>query len=536
MRFEVWAPKAHRLELELGGRRLPMTPGERGWYGAEAEAVHGTDYSYVLDGDRLPDPRSPWQPAGVHGPSRTVDHSRFDWHDQAWRCRPLRDLVLYELHVGTFSAAGTFAGAVEHLDHLVELGVGGIELMPVCEFAGDRGWGYDGVDLWAPHHAYGGPEGLKKLVDEAHTRGLAVVLDVVYNHFGPEGNYLSRFGPYLTDRYSTPWGDAVNFDGRDSAPVRDFCIQNAQMWLRDYHLDGLRLDAVHAIFDRSALHILEELRAHTPGERFLVAESDLNDPRLVTPVERGGYGLDAQWADDIHHALHALLTGERVGYYRDFGSSEQLAKALRGAYVYDGLYSEHRARRHGRPHALGGEKFVACSQNHDQIGNRARGERTAAMISPARLRMAAALVLCGGFVPLLFMGEEWAASTPFLYFSSHTDPELARATSEGRVREFASFGWSPEQVPDPQAESTLEASRLRWAERAERGHAEMLEWYRGLLALRRALPEVRAGDLDQLKVQVAGHRLRMRNGPVTVTCDWEADSVVVSPPPEKFLG
>src|SRR5205823_8761812 len=286
----------------------------------------------------------------------------FDWHDQAWRCRPLRDLVLYELHVGTFSAAGTFAGAVENLDHLVELGVGGIELMPVAEFAGDRGWGYDGVDLWAPHHAYGGPEGLKRLVDAAHARGLAVLLDVVYNHLGPEGNYLSRYGPYFTDRYATPWGEAINFDGRDSMPVRDFFIENAQMWLRDYHFDGLRLDAVHAMLDTSAIHILEELRARTPSDRFLVAESDVNDPRLVNPVAAGGYGLDAHWADDVHHAIHALLTAATRGYYSDFGSPEQLAQALRRAYVYAGDYSPRRRRRHGRPHALGGEKFVAYSQ------------------------------------------------------------------------------------------------------------------------------------------------------------------------------
>jgi len=535
LRFEVWAPRARSLELEIGGRRLPMAAGERGWYSGQAEAPHGTDYAYIVDGDRLPDPRSPWQPAGVHGPSRTVEHDRFQWHDGDWHCPPLPDLVLYELHTGTFSPAGTFEGVVERLDQLVDLGVGGIELMPVAEFAGDRGWGYDGVDLWAPHHAYGGPDGLKRLVDAAHGRGLAVVLDVVYNHFGPEGNYLSRFGPYQTGRYTTPWGDALNFDGRDSGPVRDFCVENAQMWLRDYHVDGLRLDAVHAIFDRSALHILEELRARTPSGRFLIAESDLNDPRLVTPVERGGYGLDAEWADDVHHAVHTLLTGERRGYYRDFGSPEQLAKALRGAYVYDGIYSEHRARRHGRAHALSGRKFVACSQNHDQVGNRALGERSAALMSPARLKMAAALILCGPFVPLLFMGEEWAASTPFLYFSSHTDPDVARATSAGRVRDFGAFGWRPEQVPDPQSEATMEASRLRWDERAQGVHGELLDWYRGLLRLRQALPDVRAGNLDQVEVEIEGARLRMRNGPVSVTCDLEADSVEVSPPPEKFF-
>jgi maltooligosyltrehalose trehalohydrolase len=358
-----------------------------------------------------------------------------------------------------------------------------------------------------------------------------VLLDVVYNHLGPEGNYLSRFGPYFTDRHSTPWGAAINFDGRDSMPVRDFFIENAQMWLRDYHFDGLRLDAVHAIVDTSAVHILEELRARTPGDRFLVAESDLNDPRVVNPVAAGGYGLDAQWADDVHHAIHALLAGESRGYYGDFGSPEQLAQALRRAYVYAGDYSAHRRRRHGRPHTLGGDKFVAFSQNHDQVGNRATGDRTAALMSPGRLRMAAALVLCGPFVPMLFMGEEWAASTPFLYFSSHSDRELARATSTGRVREFQAFGWSPEQVADPQSPKTLERSRLRWEERSAGTHAELLDWYRRLLALRRATPELRSGDLSQVEVEVSAHGLRMRNGPVTVSCDWRADSVEVSPPP-----
>ena len=531
MRFEVWAPNARSLELEVGGRRMRMMAGEHGWFRTEAEAPHGTDYAYLVGGERLPDPRSPWQPAGVQGPSRTVDHDRFDWHDADWRCPPLRDLVLYELHVGTFSPAGTFEGAIEKLDHLVDLGVGGIELMPVAEFAGDRGWGYDGVDLWAPHHAYGGPEGLKRLVDAAHERGLAAVLDVVYNHLGPEGNYLARFGPYFTDRYSTPWGAAINFDGGDSMPVRDFFIENAQMWLRDYQFDGLRLDAVHAIVDTSAVHILEELRARTPGERFLVAESDLNDPRLISPIEAGGYGLDAQWADDVHHAIHALLAAETRGYYRDFGAPEHLATALRRAYVYAGDYSEHRRRRHGRAHALGGDKFVAFSQNHDQVGNRATGDRTAALMSPGRLRMAAALVLCGPFVPLLFMGEEWAATTPFLFFSSHADRELAHATWEGRVLEFEAFGWSPEQVPDPQSAETFERSRLKWEEASAGVHAELLDWYRRLLALRRATPELRSGDLSQVEVEVSAHRLRMRNGPVTVTCDWEADSVEVSPPP-----
>ncbi len=532
MTFEVWAPGAGRVELEIGGRRLAMRVGERSWYRSDASAPAGTDYWFVLDGERLPDPRSPWQPAGVHGPSRTVDHSAFKWSDAGWVRPPLADMVIYELHVGTFSEAGTFDGVAGRLDHLVGLGINAVELMPVAEFAGDRGWGYDGVDLYAPHDAYGGPEGLKRLVDACHARGLAVILDVVYNHLGPEGNYLARFGPYFSSRHRTPWGAAINFDGPDSDEVRDFFTGNALMWLRDYHIDGLRLDAVHAIVDTSATHILEELRqkvadAHPSDPRPLIAESDLNDPRLVTPPELGGYGLDAQWSDDFHHALHAALTAERTGYYRDFGSLEQLARALRNAYVFTGQHSEYRRRRHGRQHRLDGDRFVVYSQNHDQVGNRARGERLAALTSTPRLKMACALVLCSPFVPMLFMGEEWAASTPFLFFSSHTDPQIARATSEGRISEFEAFGWDESRVPDPQEPGTFERSRLRWDEIGEPAHAEMLEWYRRLIRLRRNAPELRAGRLDRIDVKVEGQRLTLGRGQVTVVCDLAADSVSV---------
>lgn len=530
MKFEVWAPRAEQVELELGGRTLPMTAGERGWHRVEASASAGTDYWYVLDGEHLPDPRSPWQAAGVHGPSRTVDHSAFQWTDSGWVRPPLAAMVVYELHVGTFSEAGTFAGVAGRLDHLVGLGVNAIELMPVVEFAGDRGWGYDGVDLYAPHHAYGGPEGLKGLVDACHARGLAVILDVVYNHLGPEGNYLARFGPYFSDRHRTPWGPAMNFDGPDSDEVRDFFTGNALMWLRDYHIDGLRLDAVHAIVDTSATHFLEELKqkvesAHPGDPRPLIAESDLNDPRLVTPRELGGYGLDAQWSDDFHHALHAVLTGERTGYYADFGSLEQLAFALRNAYVFTGQHSEYRRRRHGRRHRLQGDRFLAYSQNHDQVGNRALGERLPALTSQGRLKIAAALVLCSPFVPMLFMGEEWAASTPFLFFSSHTDPDIARATSDGRIREFEAFGWDPSQVPDPQDLGTFERSRLRWDELREPKHAEMLGWYRRLIRLRRETPALRDPRLDRVEVEVDGQRLTLKRGQVTVVCDLAADSV-----------
>ena len=523
--LRVWAPAAGSVELELAGRRHATRALEGGWWASEAPAADRGGYRWVVDGDPLPDPRSPSQPEGVHGPSREVDQGAFAWTDHGWRCPPLRDLVIYELHVGTFTPEGTFAAAASRLDHLVELGVNAVELLPVAEFAGDRGWGYDGVDLYAPHHAYGGPEGLKQLVDACHARGLAAILDVVYNHLGPEGNYLGRFGPYFTDRYATPWGPALNFDGPGSDEVRDFFIENAVMWCRDYHFDGLRLDAVHAIVDTSAVHFLEELRARVPSDRFVIAESDLNDPRLVEDVERGGYGLDAQWSDDFHHALHAVLTGERSGYYRDFGSLEQLATALRRSYVYAGDRSEHRGRRHGRPHRLPGDRFLAYSQNHDQVGNRATGERLAALTSFPRLKMAAALVLCSPFVPMLFMGEEWAVSTPFLFFSSHTDPALAEATTRGRMSEFEAFGWRPEQVPDPQDPATFERSKLRWEEVGEERHAEMLDWYRRLVALRRRVAALRDPDLDLVDVRVEGARLELRRGPVALSCDLDRDAV-----------
>ncbi|HEX6547728.1 MAG TPA: malto-oligosyltrehalose trehalohydrolase [Candidatus Dormibacteraeota bacterium] len=525
-RFSVWAPNPGSVELEVAGSAVPLAAEERGWRSGEAEAAAGSNYRYRVDGDRLPDPRSRFQPQGVHGPSALVDQG-FAWSDAGWSAPALADLVIYELHVGTFAPEGTFDGVAARLDHLVELGVNAIELMPVAEFAGDRGWGYDGVDLYAPHHGYGGPEGLKRLVDACHARGLAVILDVVYNHLGPEGNYLSRFAPYFTDRYQTPWGPAINFDGADSDLVRDFFVENAAMWLADYHVDALRLDAVHAIFDMSAEHFLEELRRRLPADRPLIAESDLNDPRLVTPVAQGGYGLDAQWSDDFHHALHAVLTGERSGYYAGYGDLEHLATALRRAYVYAGEYAPHRRRRHGRPHSLSGNRFLAYAQNHDQVGNRARGERLSMLVSPGRLRIAAALVLCSPFVPLIFMGEEWAASTPFLFFSSHTDPGIARATTEGRIKEFEAFGWKAAEVPDPQDPASFERSQLRWEERLEPGHAEMLGWYRELIQLRRERPELRDGRLDQVDVRVEGSRLVMRRGQVTVACDLARDSVEV---------
>ena len=421
----------------------------------------GSRYGFSIDGGPVrPDPRSPSQPDGVDGLSAVVDHRAFAWSDATWRGVALPGSVLYELHVGTFSAEGTFDGVIAHLDHLVELGVDAIELLPVCEFSGNRGWGYDGVDLFAPHHAYGGPEGLKRLVDACHRAGLGVVLDVVYNHLGPAGNYLAEFGPYFTDRHQTGWGDAVNMDGPGSDEVRRFVVDNALMWLRDYHGDGLRLDAVHAIVDTSARHILEQLAvevdalaAHVRKPLFLIAESDRNDPALVRARAAGGLGLAAAWADEWHHGLHTVLTGEHDGYYEDFGTGAVLAKALRQAWVHDGTYSPHRGRAHGRPvTGLTGDRFVIATQTHDQVGNRATGERLAALTTEGRVKVAAALLLTAPFVPMLFMGEEWAASTPFQYFTDHQDPALGQAVTEGRRHEFAAFGWDPDGVPDPQAD------------------------------------------------------------------------------------
>jgi maltooligosyltrehalose trehalohydrolase len=510
MRFRVWAPRAGRVELQLGGDRLDMRAEGGGWWELEAPAAAGADYGYRLDGgDPLPDPRSRWQPNGVHGLSRLVDHAAFRWTDAGWRGGPrLADAVLYELHVGTFTPGGTFESAIERLDHLVELGVNAVELMPVAEFSGERGWGYDGVDLWAPHHAYGGPDGLEALVDACHARGLAVVLDVVYNHLGPEGNYLERFGPYLTDRHHTPWGRAVNFDGRDSGPVREFVVENALAWLRDYHLDGLRLDAVHAIVDSSRPHILEELAARVhelDPPRFVVAEKPGVDPTLLA------MGVDGQWADDLHHSLHVLLTGERRSYYARYGSVADLAAALL------------------EPGRLGVslDRLVGFAQNHDQVGNRAIGERLSQLVDPDRLRLAAALVLCSPMVPMLFMGEEWGAGTPFLFFSDHRDPSIARATSRGRIREFQAFGWRPEDVPDPQDRRTFERSRLDWSELEREPHRGLLAWHRRLLALRRATPELRAGGPLSVEHSEAPRRLVISRGPLRVDCDFESGRVAV---------
>jgi malto-oligosyltrehalose trehalohydrolase len=509
--FSVWAPEASRVEVETAGRRHPMRPGgSPGWWQAGVPgAGHGADYAFRLDGgEPLPDPRSLWQPSGVTGSSRVYDHSAFRWTDRGWRGGPLHGSVIYELHVGTFTPEGTFDAAAGRLGHLRDLGVDIVELMPVHAFPGRHGWGYDGVNLWAVHEPYGGPDGLKRFVDACHAQRLAVVLDVVYNHLGP-GNRLAGFGPYFTEAHVTPWGPAVNLDQPGSDEVRAFLIGNALMWLRDYHLDGLRLDAVHALEDHRALHFLEELAAEVHAlaatvnrDLVLIAESDANDPRLVTSREAGGYGLTAQWSDDFHHAVHAAITGERQGYYRDFGSLAALAKTLTRVFFHDGSWSAFRGRSHGRQvdtFRIPGHRFLGYLQNHDQVGNRAVGDRISALAPAGLVKVGAGLVLTAPFTPMLFMGEEWGASTPWQYFTDHTDPELARSVAEGRRAEFAGHGWSAADIPDPQDEATFARSRLDWAEPGRAPHRELLDWYRELITLRRSRPELTDPRLPGLR-------------------------------------
>jgi maltooligosyltrehalose trehalohydrolase len=495
--FQVWAPNADRVDVQLidTGRIQPMKRDQLGYFTANASNVEsGTRYTFCLDGDRKrPDPASRLQTEGVHGPSRVVDLS-FDWQDVAWRGVPLGKYVIYELHVGTFSRAGTFAGIVRELARLKELGVSAIELMPVAQFPGTRNWGYDGVYPFAVQDSYGGPKGLQRFVDECHRAGLAVVLDVVYNHLGPEGNYLSDFGPYFTDRYQTPWGRALNFDGPASEGVRRFFLENALMWLEDFHIDALRLDAVHAIIDRSAKPFLEELseavhrRAEELGRHlYLIGESDLNDPRVVRPSERGGLGLDSMWCDDFHHAAHVLITGERAGYYADLGQVEHLAQAFRSAMSAPGEYSEFRKRRHGRPGPdLQPRQCVVCVQNHDQIGNRLLGERLGTIIGFEQEKLAAGLVCLAPFIPLLFMGQEYGDPAPFQYFVSHEGEALLEAIRRGRREEFASFGWT-DAAPDPAAPATFARCIINPDLRSSGQHAILHRLYQTLLSLRGGL-------------------------------------------------
>jgi maltooligosyltrehalose trehalohydrolase len=531
-KISVWAPSPKKVELQFNEKSLPMSRNQDGWWTTEVpEAKPGDNYGFMLDGAvPVPDPRSPWQPEGVHKLSRLVDQSAFQWTCGTFQAPMLASAIIYELHVGTFTPKGTFLSVIERLDHLVALGVTHVELMPVVEFSGGHGWGYDGVDLFAPHHAYGTPDDLKKLVDACHARGLAVILDVVYNHLGPSGNYLGKFGPYFTKKFASPWGEGINFDGPDSHEVRRFFCDNALMWLRDYRFDALRLDAVHGIIDTSAVHILEQLKLEVEklslqlGRHLaLIPESDLNDPRLLWTRERGGYELDAQWSDDFHHALHAVLTGERTGYYSDFGSVAALAKALRHAFVYDGVFSEHRRRVHGRSgDGLSGHRFLGYLQNHDQVGNRARGDRSSHLMSPGKQKIGAALVLASPFLPMLFQGEEWGASTPFFYFTDYQEPELANAVREGRCREFVAFGWKPEDTADPQARETFEQSKLNWGEAAKPPHAEILDWHKRLIELRRAEPDLSDGNLEKVQVTFDEKErwLVMKRRSMSVVCNF----------------
>ena len=523
--FSVWAPKARAVSVRVDGRDYAMDANDLGWWKkAIAEAGPGTDYFFVLDGGKaVPDPRSQWQPEGVHGPSRVVDHSVFPWTDRAFVATALAQAIVYELHVGTFTPAGTFESAIERLDYLKDLGITHVELMPVNEFSGDWGWGYDGVDLFAPHHAYGSPDALKRLVDACHARGMAAILDVVYNHFGPTGNYLSMFGPYFTKHYATPWGEAINLDGPGSLEVRRFFCDNALHWLRDYHFDGLRLDAIHALLDQSAIHFLEQLAGEVrafSASKVLIAESDLNDPRVVRPTELGGYGMDAQWSDDFHHALHSALTGETSGYYEDFGSLEALAGALTNTFVYDGRYSRHRQRIHGRPATgVSSHRFLGYAQTHDQVGNRAQGERLSHLAGSGRVKIGAALVLLSPFIPMLFQGEEFAASTPFQYFTHHEEEDLGRAVSEGRKREFAAFGWKPEDVPDPQDPRTFQRSKLLWQELESADHKQILDWYRALIRLRKTTPALSAERDASMAVDWGEAWIRLDRGGCAVFCN-----------------
>ena len=496
--FLLWAPNARSVSLHLlhSGELLTMAPLSRGYFRRTVENLEpDTRYFFQLDGAReLPDPASRFQPEGIHGPSEVVDLNQFHWTDQNWQGRTLERSIFYEIHVGTYTAQGTFDALIPHIPELVELGITTVELMPVAQFPGSRNWGYDGVYPFAPQNSYGGPEPLQRFVNAAHEQGLSVALDVVYNHLGPEGNYLNAYGPYFTDRYRTPWGQALNFDGAGSDEVRRFFIENALYWLENYHFDALRLDAVHGIFDFSARHFLTEIKSAVGAlskrlGRMIhcIAESDLNDSRLLLNHEQGGYDLDAQWSDDFHHSVHRLLTGEDRGYYADFGGIGPLAATLRDGWYYKGQYSHYRQRRHGNsPRGIAASQVVVCNQNHDQVGNRAAGERLSSLVNFEALKLAAGITLLSPFVPLLFMGEEYGETAPFQYFTSHGDPELVEAVRRGRREEFAAFGWEAEKaVPDPQDESTFLRSKPDHSRKSEEPHRTLLRLYQNLIRTRR---------------------------------------------------
>ncbi|MFK0001893.1 malto-oligosyltrehalose trehalohydrolase [Paenarthrobacter sp. NPDC090522] len=542
--FDVWAPNAASVTLLADGREYPMEQnhdaGARGWWRAPADIVvgDGASYGYKVDGEGpFPDPRSRRQPDGVHGLSATFDATVHEWQDQAWKGRGLKGALIYEMHLGTFTPEGTLEAAAGKLDYLVELGVDFIELLPVNAFNGVHNWGYDGVLWYAVHEAYGGPAAYQRFVDAAHQAGLGVIQDVVYNHLGPSGNYLPKFGPYLKSGEGNTWGDSVNLDGQDSDGVRRYILENAAMWLRDYHVDGLRLDAVHALRDERAVHILEDfgalgdrIEAETGIPRTLIAESDLNNPRLIYPRKDNGYGLAGQWSDDFHHALHVNLSGETTGYYGDFDSLAVLAKVLEHGFLHDGSYSSFRGRHHGRPirHDLAHPSaLVVCLQNHDQIGNRAIGDRLTETLSDGKLAIGAVLTMTSPFTPMLFMGEEFAASTPWQFFTSHPEPDLGKATAEGRIKEFERMGWDPAVVPDPQDPETFLRSKLKWEEAGEGRHARLLGLYRDLAQLRRENPELVDGGFSETAVEFDEdeHWLQFSRGGVRVVCNFGAEAL-----------
>ncbi len=544
-RFDVWAPDAAAVSLLANGQEYAMkqvagAPGADGWWSApDAPADADVDYGYLIDGEThpLPDPRSRRLPAGVHELSRTYDPGAHEWRDAGWKGKELRGSVIYELHVGTFTPEGTLDAAAGKLGYLADLGVDFVELLPVNGFNGTHNWGYDGVQWFAVHEGYGGPAAYQRFVDAAHGAGLGVIQDVVYNHLGPSGNYLPRFGPYLKQGDANTWGDSVNLDGPGSDVVREYILDNAALWLRDYHVDGLRLDAVHALRDERAVHLLEDLgalgdaiAAETGLPKTLIAESDLNDPRLLYPRGANGYGLAGQWSDDFHHAVHVNVTGETTGYYSDFASLGVLAKVLQDGFLHDGSYSSFRGRHHGRPintSLVHPAALVVCNQNHDQIGNRAVGDRLSQSLPYGPLALAAVLTLTSPFTPMLFMGEEFGASTPWQFFTSHPEPELGTATAEGRIREFERMGWDPAVVPDPQDPETFRRSKLDWEEASAGDHARLLSLYRSLTGLRREYPELAGLGFEDTEVTFdddAGW-LRFRRGPVEVLLNFSAAPV-----------
>ncbi|MCF6376787.1 malto-oligosyltrehalose trehalohydrolase [Nocardioides KLBMP 9356] len=545
--YDVWAPRPERVRLlcgdNAGGTVVDMRRGDDGWWTpaeplpAASEGPHYVDYGYLLDDDPdpRPDPRSRRQPGGVHGLSRR-DLTTYDWQDAGWTGRQLAGSVIYELHVGTFTPEGTLDSAIERLDHLLDIGVDLVEVMPVNAFNGTHNWGYDGVGWFAVHEQYGGPDAYRRFVDACHALGLGVVQDVVHNHLGPSGNYLPLYGPYLKDGRNT-WGDLVNLDGQDSFEVRRLILDNVRMWFEDFHVDALRLDAVHALSDTSEVHLLEEmaietaaLSAHLRRPLTLIAESDLNDTRLVRPREAGGHGLDAQWSDDFHHAVHVALSGETTGYYADFEPLEALAKVCERGFFHDGTFSSFRGRDHGRPvdtATMSTWRLVVANQNHDQIGNRARGDRLAEHLDDDQLACAALLTLAGPFTPMLFMGEEWAASSPFQFFTSHPEPELGTATAEGRIAEFEQMGWDPDEVPDPQDPETFTRSRLDWDERTTGRHAVVLDAYRRLARLRRELRQLTDPSFGAVSCTVEGRLFTMRRGDLLVVVNTGETEVVV---------